>query len=102
MNDDLMRAFENVHVEPRLLALRWVLTADSLGNMRRSGSGPPWHRVGTHPRYKASDLVRSEIAGAAGIVTLKRALLAAATCTGVSTSTRIRIQDRLRKAFANG
>lgn len=94
---------ESVLIYPKDLASHWGYTEEHLCTLRRKGLGIPFIRLATGGiRYRASDIIGSELKGTEGPITLDRVLLAVAACPNLSLGQRADMQNYLRAAFPSG
>ncbi len=100
----LLDLCDGVLITPKELAAHWRYSENSLSNLRRAQRGLPWIKLpGLGAiRYRMSDVLAFELAGAAGPLTLERVETALATVPGFTHEQRQAIAAHLRAAFEKG
>lgn len=96
----LLDLLAGVLVTPQALGAHWGYTEEHLCGMRRAGRGPAFLKLPTGGiRYRAAEIIGSEIAGTDGPLTVDRVCLALAACSGLSLEARAAAQAHVRAAF---
>lgn len=99
----LLAVLENHNITTSELAAHWRYTGHHLENLRRVDKGPPFFHLPTGAvRYRTSDIVEAELAGAGGPLSLDAVSIAIASCTEVPEKFRVHIIEQLEKALRPG
>jgi len=100
--EPLLRPLERTFIRPRELAAHWLLGTTHLCALRGRGKPPVFVRLPSGGiRYRVSDILRYEIAGTAGPLTLDQVCLALAACEALSEESRAVAQRYLAEKFPN-
>lgn len=100
----LVRLLRDVLISPIELANRWGYIVGHLNKLRHENRGVPWVKLPTGPvnggiRYRLSDIIAAELAGAAGPVTIERVCMVVAACHELAPEQRVAVIARLREAL---
>lgn len=94
--EPLLRACHPLLLKSEEIAKHWRYHVQSVHNMRRLGTGPAYLRIGNAVRYRLSEIMRHEIAGHSGPLTMGRISLALATLPGLEPEQRRMIEAHLQ------
>lgn len=96
----LFALLRDTFVESADLAERWRYSENHMSNMRRRGKLIPYTRLPSgRVLYRLSDIVRAEIAGTNGPLSLDRCLIFVSAQSWMAPADRDRLAAELRKAF---
>ncbi|HRQ25651.1 hypothetical protein [Hyphomicrobium sp.] len=89
----VVEALSEVFLTPADLAQRWHVTTAHLGTQRRMRNGPAWVKIGGEGavRYRLSDILAHERAGAGGPLSIDRLKAAVASLPDFSETQRAKI-----------
>lgn len=95
----LVALLDSVLLTSEELAAHWRYSPEYLSNLRRRPNGPPYVKLATGSiRYRMSDVIDWEIAGARGPVTIEAVALAMDAAPGLTDAQRVAVVDHLRVA----
>ena len=94
---------KTVMIDSGDLSSHWCYSENHLSSLRRLHKGPPWVKLTTGVvRYRLSEVLAAEIAGAGGALTLERVLLAVSACKAVPVEQRGVLIAHLTATLAPG
>lgn len=84
-------------IRPNELAAHWGYTEEYLHAMRKAGRGPAFLKLPTGGvRYRASDIIRAELAGTRGPLTVDRVCETLAACERLTLEARVVAQHHIQ------
>lgn len=92
----LLDVLEAHYVSASIPAARWGWSEQHLANLRKSGKGPAFVRLGRSVRYSTAEILAWEISGQSSQVTADRVSLACAALQGLSLDQRASVAQQLQ------
>lgn len=98
--EPIIRMCNSVMLTTEEVAKHWRYHPQSVHNMRRLKCGPAYVKIGSKVLYRLSEIVRHELLGQRGPLTIERVSLALMTVPGLDPATRQKIDAHLSAVLA--